>query len=404
MKRKTLTGVAMLAMAALAMTACGGSGDASSSGAAAESTAASEAPAEMQVIKVGMAMPLTGPLSVNAADLIKYATYGIEDANKVLAADGIQLELVSEDTMGTAEAGVAALNKLVNIEQTPIVLTAYSTVVSALAPLAEDLGVALVNIGAQSNALAGASPNLINFYPLGQVLTDGMAKYLTGAGYEAGGIIYVDNEGGISPANSFKDAFEAAGGTIVGMEPVRPEAPDASVPVAKLLDSNPDVVYFQTTQPETPPVVQALRAEQPDLQLATHSGIAEDVNARQATGSGMNGTLYATLVPLPTPELQAVIDRFTAAEGREPSLLSLLPYEYDFGTFIGEIAKQVKAAGQEMTGSNMVAAVRANTTYETPLVGTTTFREDLTITVPVSIKRILDASQPASTDEIVAAS
>src|SRR5690606_9857482 len=147
-----------------------------------------------------------GPASTNAVDLIRYAEYGVEDANKELAQHNIRLEIVAEDTAGTAEQGVIALNKLANIEETPVVLTAYSAVVNALAPLAEDLGVAVVNIGAQSPRLAGASPNLVNFFPLATVNVEGVAAYLHEQGKTRAGVIYVDNEGGIAPSEEFKKA------------------------------------------------------------------------------------------------------------------------------------------------------------------------------------------------------
>ena len=172
-----------------------------------------------ETYKLGIALPLTGPAAAYGQEYKDAAQLGVDAANEKFAADGITIELVAEDSQATAEGGVSAFNKLGAVEKAPAVMTAWSAVVAAGMPVAEDLGFALFNAGAQADSLVGASPNVVNVLPMNGQMMSGFAKFLVEEqGYKTFAAIHTDNEGGQSAAQGFQAAFEELGGKWLGAE------------------------------------------------------------------------------------------------------------------------------------------------------------------------------------------
>jgi branched-chain amino acid transport system substrate-binding protein len=354
----------------------------------------------VQTIKIGLAQPLSGPQAGYQADLNKFFEYGVEAANKELKSEGFRLEVAAEDTAAAPAQGIVALQKLASVERTPVIITGYSAVVQAMAPLAKDLNVALVNIGGGDPALEKASPNLINFWPLQSIPMPHMAKYVVNSrGLKTAATIYVNNASGIGPAKLFESEFEKAGGRIVADATVAPGTPDATSAVAKIMAQKPQFVYVQALVPESPVIFKALEGY--GTQLGTYDGIANSIDVRKASGNAMDGLIYANTAKAISPALQALIDRFKKETGRDPSGPNFDYYYYDAPFMIADIVRRLSTKGEPITGENLLKALHAETSVKTPLLGESHFNDDLAIIAPVSIKQIIKTSDPLSADKTV---
>jgi branched-chain amino acid transport system substrate-binding protein len=388
---------AVAVAAALVLTACGGEDSGSDGGSGAEGT---------ETYKLGIAMALSGANAALGQDFVRFMEFAEADVNEQYAADGIQIELVSEDTQATAEVGLNALNKLATVEQVPAVFTAWSGVVKAMAPASEDLGVALFNVGANSPELEGAGENLRNFFPLSSVDVRAIATYMAEEeGAKTAGIIRVNNATGEGAADVYEEAFEEAGGKIVAVETIEQDAVDASSQVAKVLDAKPDTIHIQTLLGETVSVLKALDEQGADVPLTSYSGVGQAVSVRDASGSAINGLTYTTLAGASPsdPKVQALVDRFVEEHGQEPAGLAYDIYMYDSIFFYAEILKQLLENGDEVTGENILALVDEQKTFENlPLQQSTTFTETGTVIKDVIVRRIDDASvNPGDDPEVV---
>jgi branched-chain amino acid transport system substrate-binding protein len=388
---------AVAVAAALALTACGGGESGSGGGSDAEGT---------ETYKLGIAMALSGANAALGQDFVRFMEYAAEDVNEQYAADGIKIELVSEDTQATAEVGLNALNKLATVEQVPAVFTAWSGVVKAMAPASEDLGVALFNVGANSPELEGAGENLRNFFPLSSVDVRAIATYMAEEeGAERAAIIRVNNATGEGAADVYEEAFEAAGGEVVAVETIEQDAVDASSQVAKILDADPDTIHIQTLLGETVSVLKALDEQGADVPITSYSGVGQAVSVREASGSAIDGLLYTTLAGASPsdPKVQELVDRFVEDHGQEPAGLAYDIYMYDAIFFYAEILKQLRANGDEVTGENILALVDEQKSFENlPLQQSTEFTDTGTVIKDVIIRRIDDAAvNPGDDPEVV---
>lgn len=384
-----LTG--LVAALSLGLAACGGGGT--------EKAATVDG---VTTYKMGAAMALSGGQGALGKDFLQYIKYGIEDANKQYAADGIKIELAAEDTQATAEIGVTALNKLASVEKAPIVITAWSAVVKAMAPMAKDLDVAVVNTGANSPDLEAASPMLANFFPLASLDIAALGTYMAEKeGKKRAAVIYIDNATGQGAKDIYKKSFEAAGGKVVAMESIAPDAVDASSQVAKIAAARPDTVHVHTLSNEAPVVLRALREQGITAQVTTYAGVAEDAAARKAAGHAADGLVYTSVasVPATDPKLADIIARFQKDQGREAPGLSYGIYMYDSVFLYAEVIKRLRAEGKKVDGKAIVETLHKGSPFAVRLQGDVTFTDTLTIRKPIDLKKVGDASKPVVQDQ-----
>ena len=135
---KTSLAVAMSVCMAAALTACGGSGSASSSapadsGAAAETTESADTGAK---IKIGGSGPLTGPAAVYGQAVKNAAEIAVEEVN---AKGGLQFELNMQDDAHDPEKAVTAYGVLKDWGMQASLATVTSAPGAAVSPYyAED--------------------------------------------------------------------------------------------------------------------------------------------------------------------------------------------------------------------------------------------------------------------------
>ena len=164
MKRffKTSLAVAMSVCMAAAMTACGGSGSASSS-APADSGEQTEAAADTGAkIKIGGSGPLTGPAAVYGQAVKNAAEIAVEEVN---AKGGLQFELDMEDDAHDPEKAVTAYGVLKDWGMQVSLATVTSAPGAAVAPsYAEDKIFAITPSGSSTAVIYQDPDNLSGAY------------------------------------------------------------------------------------------------------------------------------------------------------------------------------------------------------------------------------------------------
>jgi branched-chain amino acid transport system substrate-binding protein len=116
-----------------------------------------------------------------------------------------------------------------------------------MAPLATRKKVLLVNAGAQADALAKASPYLINTLPtIGDEIAV-LSKYLVGEGKKRASVMFENDAAGMSGRDDYLKSFPEAGGTILAQEATQFGQTDFRPALLKLADSKPDVMLVAIT-------------------------------------------------------------------------------------------------------------------------------------------------------------
>lgn len=394
---------AALAVTALFLTGCTTS-DASDDGGPKSVSGGGDAVTEDETYTLGLALPLTGSAASYGEEYRKVVEMGIEAANEEYADDGITLEVEVQDTQATAEGGVSAMNKLGAVSKAPAVLTAWSAVVAAGIPVAEDLGFALINAGAQSPTLIGSSPNLVNVLPMNDSQLAGFTEYLTNdLGMKKFASIYVDNESGQGTADAFKAAIEERGGEMVAEESIRQDATDASTQVAKVAQADPDFVYVQTLLVEGAAVMKSFRETGFDGEVGSYAGVGESRVIRDAGQEAMNDFLYMSHIP---EDIEGVKGLLADLQERNPDMVianqSYDAYFYGVPFLYAEVIKRLREQGAPVTGDNVLATLASETDLEMPIVGPMDLTDQLTYKAPTVIRQIKDYKAEPLEDATVA--
>ena len=135
------------------------------------------APVAAQNHHIGAVLPNSGPMTSfgelfrNGADL---AAEHI-NADKILSKPFV---INHEDSQGAPQPAVTAMNKLVRVNQEPVVLTAMSGVSKAIAPIGDREKVVAINGGGVAPDLAKLGPYFFNVIPLVNYEVRALLPYL----------------------------------------------------------------------------------------------------------------------------------------------------------------------------------------------------------------------------------
>ena len=203
--------------------------------------------AHAETIRFGAILPLTGPGGLIGTQQKLGIQYALDQANAKGGVRGNPIEVIFEDNQGKPDQSVLSFNKLVDLQHLPMIFTAYSGPSLAMAPLAGRKKVLLLNAGAQADALAKASPYLINTLPtIGDEIAV-LSKWLVKNGKKKIAILFENSAAGISGRDNYVSTLTAAGATIVAQEPSQFGQTDFRPALLKLADSKPDAMVVSIT-------------------------------------------------------------------------------------------------------------------------------------------------------------
>jgi branched-chain amino acid transport system substrate-binding protein len=203
--------------------------------------------AEKQLV-IGALLPLTGPAAPIGLEEQQGVQFAIDQLNAKGGLNGAPVRVVFDDSQGKPDQAVLAFNRMADLQQVPVVITAFSSVSLAIAPLATRRQLLVVNPAAQTDKLEKASPYLINTIPMVRAEAQVLAKFAVDNIGKKAAIIYENAAAGIDGRDDFRKYFEAAGGRIISEEPVEFGQTNYRASLLKVASTKPEFVYIAITQ------------------------------------------------------------------------------------------------------------------------------------------------------------
>jgi ABC-type branched-subunit amino acid transport system substrate-binding protein len=201
------------------------------------------APAVAQNYHIGALLPNSGPMT-------QFGQLFSNGAN--LAADHINADKIlskpfvinHEDSQGQPQPAVTGMNKLVRVNNEPVVLTAQSGVSKAVAPVGEREKVVTINGGGVAPDLAKLGPYFFNVIPLVNYEVRALEPYLAKEKkFKRIAIVYVEDPLGDACLNEIKENAPKNGMELVGAFSVPSTARQFAPIAAKVREVKPDVVF-----------------------------------------------------------------------------------------------------------------------------------------------------------------
>lgn len=334
--------------------------------------------AAAEEIVVGALIPMTGQGASYGTLMSHGADIAIDEIARAGGVAGRKLTIRYEDHQAKPDVAVLALNSLVRRFSTPAVLTSYTSVTLAAAPIAARGNVAVLNAGGQGDVLAGASPNLFNVIPLNGLEAEVLAKYLAGErGLKKAAVLYANDEGGRSALGAFKRFFEGAGGSVVASEASQLGSSDFRNQLTKLKSASPQVVVLATYGKDTAVIARQAKELALGVPIAQNSwSLLPEVFAEPAS----EGMIVTSIAVSPS---QAFASEYRKRYGAEVQSAYPIAF-YNAVKVVAVAAKQVLDRGGKLGGDTLRAAILEIRRFE-GAGGPFTFRDNGTIAAPVNV-------------------
>ena len=340
--------------------------------------------------RFGLAMPLTGSQALYGQDQVKAAEWAVAEINKAGGINGKKLEMTVLDTQADPQLGIQMANRLVSVEKVPVFVTAWSAVVKAVAPVANDNRVVELSVGANSPDIAKLGDYVYTTFPLADIDITAVAKYAaTNMGKKKAAIVYINNETGIVAAEVYKKVFTEAGGQVVAYETYDPKATDFTGPLLKVRAANPDIIHLQGLVSDTPQVIAQMRQLGLAQPISSYSA-AYNPKLIQQLGAAAEGVIATSLAPGAddSDTVQVYVARWSKEVGREPNGLPYTQYLYDAPYLIAAVLKSLDDKKTPITGENFRKEMLSMRTFALPMTGKTTLGEDHTVVKPVYLMEV----------------
>ena len=230
--------------------------------------------AHAQDIKIGANLPMSGPNAEYGELFSSAAALAVEHANadKMLSK---KLVMVIEDSQATPQQGVVAMNKLVSVEKVPYVLSAFTGVSKAIAPIGDKAKVVSVNGGGIGPDLAELGEYFWNVIPLVNLEVQVLAPYLVKErGWKKVALVYVDDPAGEAIKKELDSHVPSSGGSMVVSLQVPRASQQFSGVAAKVREAKPDVVFIASFGTQQAQIVKQLRDNGVNQQLVGYSAFS----------------------------------------------------------------------------------------------------------------------------------
>lgn len=248
---------------------------------------------EEKEIKIGAILPLTGDAAEwgnNTKNGIDLAVEKINDSGGI---NGKKIKILYEDTQGTPQNGVAAIQKLINIENIQAVIDdSMSSVTLAMAPIAEKNKVVLLSTGSTSPKISGLGKYIFRIWNSDDLEGKIAAKFMFNElKAKNAAIFYINNDYGKGLEDVVKKEFENLGGKILTIDNFNQSDADFKTQLTKIKGIRPEIVYLVGYPKEISLILKQ------SAELRTNFKIVgtvtfEDPNIVKLAGNAANGVIY----------------------------------------------------------------------------------------------------------------
>ncbi|WP_344306779.1 branched-chain amino acid ABC transporter substrate-binding protein [Fodinicola feengrottensis] len=295
---------AVLAVSALALTACGSRSGDSGSG----STGG-------KIAKIGVIAPLSGDLSAIGQGIRDSVNLAIKQANDAKAIPGWTLQLDDQDDQANPDVGKNAATKLASDNQVVAVVgTLNSSVAQNVQPVLSAAKVAEVSPANTNPSLTqGATWATTKKRPYANYFrtctTDAVqgpfaARYVYNTLHLTKVATVHDKKTyGQGLVQTFTEEFKKLGGTIVSAQTINPDDKNYSAVVSKIKPSGPQLLYYGGEYPQSGPLTQQMKSAGLSIPLMGGDGMYSKDYLTLA-GNAAPGN-FATSVGAPLDQLPA---------------------------------------------------------------------------------------------------
>lgn len=355
--------------------------------------ALAQAPAIAQArepFTIGVALPTTGSAAPFGLDQVQALEWAVADINAAGGAGGRKLATVVLDTQARPQVGIDVVTRLVSVDKVQLVVSGFSAVAAAIAPVVNRSNVLTFIIGANSPRIAQMGDYVYTTYPLADVDLTLLAKYAREELKKTrAAILYLNDESGVYGSRVFRETFEKLGGQIAAFESYEPNSTDYTGAILKIRAANPEIVHLQGNAGDSPQAIAQLRQLGIKVPITSYTAAYNPVMVKQL-GSQADGLIVASLAPgvADSPAVAAYVERWKKEKGREPNNVPVTQYLHDGAYIVKALVEHLDKSNTPLTGENLRKALLDVKTFKLPLTGDVTINDNHTVNKPVYLLEV----------------
>lgn len=284
---------------------------------------------ESREVKVGVSLPLSGPLTSYGKSTLEGIRMHFEELNAAGGTGGRDVKVLVEDNTGDATAGINAYNKMAASDGCVCIIGPItSTVALAVRRAALKAKVPVVSPTATNDKVTKR-----NEYMFRACFNDSfqgriIANYVAQGAKSAAVMMDMNSDYSKGLGASFVEAFTARGGTVAAQEKYQQKDTEFGVQLKKIKDSGAEIVFVPGYPPEVQLIIKQAKAIGLKARLCGADGWDND-DVINGSGDNVDGCL---LVGAFSPEDQRdVVQKFIAAfqkrAGKVPGTFEALGYD-----------------------------------------------------------------------------
>jgi ABC-type branched-subunit amino acid transport system substrate-binding protein len=359
--------VAVVGVAGLVLTACGGSdGDTATQTTKSSDTKSSAAPAAKGdgVLKIGTLLPQTGSLAFLGPPEFAGVDLAIKDINDAGGVNGKPVEKTDSDSGDTStDTATQSVDRLLSNKVDVIVGAASSSVTLSVIDKITGNGTLQISPANTSDALTSYDDKGLYFRTAPPDVLQGRVNgdLIASDGNSTLGILALQDSYGTGLAASITKSFEGSGGQVVEKVVYDPKAASFATEVGKIKAADPDaivLVSFDETKKIVPELVkQGIGPKTKKIYLVDGNLKNYDEDFPKGTLTGAQGTLPGVTAGAEFKKrlttLKPDLTEFAyAPESYDATILAALAAVAagnDSGTAIGKKMQDVSAGGEKCT-------------------------------------------------------
>jgi branched-chain amino acid transport system substrate-binding protein len=335
---------------------------------------AQEAPNDPDAFRFGAILAMSGKADWYGKVMSQGIQLAVDEINEKGGIDGIPLEAVIEDhKSGVAKEGVSAMNRLINIHGVEAVLTSFSPPTLAIAPIADEKGILLMNGGGVSTALIGASKYLFHNRSLASDLGKAAAIHAKEQDLERMAQLAWKTDAGESIIENVGPFWKEQGGTVAATEYMEVGAPNIDTQIAKIRASDPDWVALWLFSPDPGLALKKIREFGLDVPVI---GIEYNEDIQKVAGKHSDGYEYTSDYFKPTDDWsQSFAEKYEERYGEAPEFYAANYYENVY-VLAEAIRRAREQGGDYWDGAKLAEAIRENPTFDSVYGGEMTYQDN----------------------------
>lgn len=335
---------------------------------------AADAPNDPEVFRFGAILAMSGKADWYGKVMSQAVLQAVEEINAAGGIDGIPMEAIIEDhKSGVAKEGVSAMTRLINIHGVQAVLTSFSPPTLAIAPIADEKGILLLNGGGVSAALIGASKHLFHNRSLAADLGAAAAAHARDLGLEKMSQLAWKSDAGESIVGAVDPMWKDGGGSIGATEYMEVGAANIDTQAAKIRASKPDWVALWLFSPDPGLALKRLREFGVKAPII---GIEFNQDIQAVAGKYSEGYEYTSDYFTPSDDwAKSFAAGYEERYGEAPEFYAANYYEDVY--VLAEAIKRARAKGGDYwKGDKLSAEIKANPTFKSVYGGEMTYQDN----------------------------